>query len=287
MGLHLSARRAAVLGRPVAHSLSPVLHRAAYAALGLTDWRYDRIDCGAEDIVEVLADADADADWAGFSVTMPAKRAALAAARTVSTLAATVGAANTLLPLPDGGWAADNTDVDGVRTALEPHLGTAGQLDDVTILGAGGTAAAAVTALAARATASPLRVIVRDPARAGDLRDTARRAGVEVDVLAASSQAAAAALHSCALLVSTLPIGAADRYTDIRWRADLVALDAIYQQWPTALAASVTAAGGVAVSGADLLLHQAVRQVTLMTGRNAPVQAMRTALRGKVGTALS
>ena len=286
MGLHLSARRAAVLGRPVAHSLSPVLHRAAYAALGLSDWRYDRIDCGAEDIAEVLAAADADADWAGFSVTMPAKRAALVAARTVSPLAATVGAANTLLPLPDGGWSADNTDVDGIAAALEPHLGTAGQLDDVTILGAGGTAAAAVVALAARA-GSPLRVIVRDTARAGDVRDTGRRAGVEVDLLVASSPAAAVALRGCALLVSTLPIGAADRYAAIRWRADLVALDAIYQQWPTALAASVTAAGGVAVSGADLLLHQAVRQVALMTGRDAPVQAMRAALRGEVGTALS
>ena len=107
-------RRAAVLGRPIEHSLSPVLHRAAYAALGL-DWAYEAIDCGVAELATVLADR---ADWAGFSCTMPLKRAALDLADEVRPLAALVGAANTLLPGAGGGWVADNTDVAGIVAAL-------------------------------------------------------------------------------------------------------------------------------------------------------------------------
>src|ERR1700760_1272993 len=134
------SRRAAVLGRPIAHSLSPLLHRAAYAALGL-DWTYDAIDCGVEDVREVLA---ARADWAGFSCTMPLKRVVLEVAAEVRPLAAAVGAGNTLLPVA-GGWAVDNTDVVGVTGALGAAHPA---FDDATVLGAGGTAQAVVVALA-------------------------------------------------------------------------------------------------------------------------------------------
>src|SRR6202012_6093853 len=100
--------RAAVLGRPVAHSLSPVLHRAAYAALGL-DWTYEAIDCGEAEVREVLA---ARADWAGLSATMPLKHALVEVAAEVTRIVEIVGAANTLVPGP-GVWRADNTDVAG------------------------------------------------------------------------------------------------------------------------------------------------------------------------------
>ncbi|MDT4916857.1 MAG: shikimate dehydrogenase, partial [Pseudonocardiales bacterium] len=103
-----TAGRAGVLGRPVAHSLSPVLHRAAYAALGLA-WTYDAIDCGVDDLREVLAER---AGWAGFSATMPLKNALLDVAAEVQPRAAAIGAANTLLPGPHG-WIADNTDATG------------------------------------------------------------------------------------------------------------------------------------------------------------------------------
>src|SRR4051812_41468849 len=108
----MPAPHAGVLGRPIAHSLSPVLHRAAYAALGL-DWTYEPIDCGVAELPAVLADR---ADWAGFSATMPLKHALLDIAAETRPTAELVGAANTLLAGPDG-WIADNTDVRGVLGA--------------------------------------------------------------------------------------------------------------------------------------------------------------------------
>ncbi|PZA19064.1 shikimate dehydrogenase, partial [Modestobacter versicolor] len=116
--------RAAVLGRPVGHSLSPLLHRAAYTALGLTDWTYDALDIGAEDLPVLLAGLGPE--WRGFSVTMPCKRAAVQVADEVDALPRLLGAANTLTRLDSGGWRADNTDVAGLGTALR-----AGGIDEV------------------------------------------------------------------------------------------------------------------------------------------------------------
>ena len=282
LGLHLIRHRAAVLGRPVGHSLSPVLHQAAYRALELTDWRFDRIDCGAEDVAAVLAAAGDE--QAGYAVTMPCKRAALAAATLASGTAVTVGAANTLLP-SGAGWLADNTDVYGLATVLRLFGAQAqlGSRDGVVVLGAGGTAQAAIVALADVGFRS-VELVVRDPARAGAARDTAARAGVAVEVVA--MDAADAVLRSCALLISTVPAPGAQAVSATAWRADLLALDVIYPGWPTPLAISVTAAGGRAVSGAHLLLHQAAAQVQLMTGHPAPLEPMRAALRAEVGPAL-
>ncbi|MGH3620251.1 MAG: shikimate dehydrogenase, partial [Sciscionella sp.] len=103
-------RRAAVVGSPVAHSLSPVLHGAAYAALGLSGWSYERIECSGDGLSTVVNSLDGR--WCGLSVTMPSKRAALALAAECTPRAVAVGAANTLVPLPGGGWRADCTDVD-------------------------------------------------------------------------------------------------------------------------------------------------------------------------------
>lgn len=281
MGLHLSGHRAAVLGRPIDHSLSPVLHLAAYAALGLTDWQYDKIDCGADDVASLLSGAGPE--WVGFSVTMPAKRAALDAASTVTDLAASVGAANTVLRSPDGGWLADNTDV----YALATVLGRRGVRDrqPVVVLGAGGTAQAALAALH-QLGMSAVQVVVRDRSRADELIATAARVGITVELLVSGTSAGGAALRSCHLLVSTLPAGGADSLADVRWQPSLVALDVVYDGWPSVLASSVVAGGGTALSGAQVLMHQAVEQVRLMTGRQAPVAAMQAALRAHVGTAL-
>lgn len=261
--------RAAVLGRPITHSLSPVLHTAAYSALGL-DWAYEAIDCGADDLPAVLAQRG---DWAGFSCTMPVKHAALAVAREVRPLAAAVGAANTLLPHPDGGWTADNTDVAGIVAALREHDVAP---EAVCLLGAGGTAQAAVAALAELGVAR-CAVLVRDPARTADLRATAQRLGVGLDV--GLLGAGAAPLAQADLVISTLPRGAADGLVGGPWRAGRALLDVVYDPWPTPLAAAVAAAGGTVVSGGLMLLHQAARQVELMTGRPAPVERMRAALR--------
>jgi shikimate dehydrogenase len=262
----MPAPHAGVLGRPIGHSLSPVLHRAAYAALGL-DWRYEAIDCGVDDLPAMLAER---ADWAGFSATMPLKHALLEVAAEVRPTAQLVGAANTLLPGPDG-WIAENTDVDGiVGTLREAHLDPV----SVTVLGAGGTAQAAIVALRGF-DVEGCTVLVRNPSRAGLAQAAGARAGVAVSVDRLAPDAAALRAD---LVVSTLPPGAADALASRHWSADQAVLDAVYSPWPTGLAAAVAAAGATVLSGALMLLHQAQAQVELMTGQPAPGDAMRAAL---------
>ena len=261
-------RHAAVLGRPVAHSLSPVLHNAAYRALGLS-WHYSALDCGVEELETALAER---AGWAGFSLTMPLKRAGLEIAADVSERAAIVGATNTLLP-HDAGWRADNTDVDGVLGAIGE---TSMRPSAVTVLGAGGTAQAVVAAVAELGLGE-CSVLVRDRSRTAQLQGTAERAGVTLEI--GNLTVDARALQAD-LVVSTLPAGAADTLAAASWRPGQVLLDAVYAPWPTAIAEGAVAAGATVLSGVLMLLHQAMAQVVLMTDRPAPAQAMRAALRG-------
>ena len=263
--------RAAVLGQPVAHSLSPVLHRAAYRALGL-DWEFDAIETGVADLAGLLASRGPE--WAGFACTMPLKRVALELADSASARASAVGAANTLLPR-SGGWLADNTDVGGILAALN-EAGV--RPVTATVLGAGGTAQAAVVALAELGLGR-CSVLVRDRSRAAEVVWTAERAGIQVELGSLDDAAGD-------LAISTLPAGAADAFAARSWRADQALLDVVYSPWPTPLAAAVAAAGGTVVSGALMLLHQAARQVELMTGQPAPVAAMRTALQAAAPDAL-
>ncbi|MCW2495979.1 MAG: aroE [Jatrophihabitans sp.] len=256
-----------MLGRPIEHSLSPVLHNAAYTALGLP-WQYQAQDCGVVDLSGVLAER---ADWAGFSLTMPLKRAALEQAVQASSRARAVGAANTLLPVDGGGWRADNTDVQGVLGALAE---ASCRPSTATLLGAGGTAQAALVALAELGLRE-CAVLVRDTGRTVDLQATAAAAGV---TLRLGELTVAAPELGAGLVVSTLPAGAADGLAVAPWRSDQTLLDVVYAPWPTALAAAVSASGGAVLSGALMLLHQAMAQVELMTGRAAPAAAMRAAL---------
>jgi shikimate dehydrogenase len=257
-----------VLGRPIAHSLSPLLHRAAYAALRI-DWTYEAIECGEPDLVSVLADRG---DWAGFSCTMPLKRAVLDVADEVRPVATAVGAGNTLLPRDGGGWIADNTDVAGVVGSLREG----GVVPSaVTVLGAGGTAQAVVAALAELGV-TRCAVLVRDPGRTDQLRSAANAVGVAVDVDTLDETAPELQAD---LIVSTLPAGAADSFAGIAWRSDQAVLDVVYDPWPTPLAAAAMLGGASVLSGGLMLLHQAAAQVELMTGQIAPIEAMRAALR--------
>lgn len=265
--------RAAVLGSPVAHSLSPVLHAAAYAALGLDGWHYSAHECAAAALpgfVDGLGPA-----WAGLSLTMPLKRVALDVAHEVSPLAAATGAANTLV-LRGGHRSAENTDVAGIVAALGESraAGTGGR---AVVLGAGGTAQAALAALD-QLGVSEIDVLVRDVGRAGELRAAAERLGMAPTVSDALADPArtAAALAGADVVISTLPRDAADALTGVR--ASAVVLDVGYAPWPTPFAAAAAAAGARVVSGLEMLLHQAVAQVELMTGQPGPVDAMRAAL---------
>jgi shikimate dehydrogenase len=267
--------RAAVLGSPIAHSLSPVLHTAAYAALGLSRWTYTAIECdeaGLPGLIASCASAGPGDRWAGLSLTMPLKRAVLPLLDRTEPLAVQVGGANTVV-FADGQRCGYNTDVPGLVAALAE----AGVTSPVgaTILGAGATACAALAALRATGLAAVV-VQVRDQARAGDLLAAARRLDLAVELRPFGSR-----VRDGDLLISTVPAGAADFYTeraiDPRARPSAV-LDVVYSPWPTPLAAAAAQSGVPVVSGFDLLLHQAARQVELMTGLEpAPLEAMRAA----------
>ena len=262
--------RAAVLGRPVAHSLSPVLHRAAYAALGLTDWTYDALDIGSEQLADLLAGLGPE--WRGFSVTMPCKQAAVQVADSLEPLPRLLRAANTLIRT-DTGWRAENTDVTGVGMALQ--LGGVEQVEHAAILGAGGTAAAAAAALASLG-ARQVDVLVRDPARAADLL----RVLAVLDVPATVTTLEAASVVEAPVVVSTVPVDGQPAVAALDWRSGQTVLDVLYAGWPTPLAGRVLAVGGTAISGLEVLFWQATLQVELMTGLPAPIAAMRAALDG-------
>ncbi len=271
-----------MLGSPVAHSLSPVLHNAAYQALGLTDWTFDRIECDAEALPGLVASSDPA--WVGYAVTMPGKRAALAMADVVTDRAAAVGAANTLLRL-ENGWQADCTDVSGVVGALRAAGGYQPEPDATgLVLGAGGTASAALAGLA-DLDVRHVTMIVREPARATDARDTAARLGVRLDVRRWAESDIGALARDCAVLVSTVPAEAAARHAAELALAPCL-LDVIYHPWPTRVAEAVAARGGQLATGLDMLLHQAFGQVEQFTGQPAPREAMRDALRKAIGNTL-
>ncbi|MCD0449009.1 shikimate dehydrogenase [Actinocorallia sp. API 0066] len=258
--------RAAVLGSPIAHSLSPILHRAAYAALGLDDWTYERHECAEDGLAAYLAE-----DFVGLSLTMPLKRVALDLADERSDLAVQAGGANTLVRLPNGGWAADNTDVYGIVQALAE--GGVTELEHVVVLGGGATAASSLAA-AAQLGARRAILAVRTPERAAATAEVGARFGLTVEVRTLTDLAA---LLTTDLLFSTLPGDGAAPYADLIADAKIPVFDAIYAPWPTALATAVLTTHGTVVNGFAMLLHQAVRQVTLMTGQTAPVEAMRAA----------
>lgn len=264
-----TGRRAAVLGSPIAHSLSPVLHRAAYAAMGLDDWSYDAVEVGEDGLAAVLEGLGPE--WAGLSLTMPLKRVALGLVDTVSDLAVKVGGANTIV-LRDGRRHGDNTDVHGIETALAE----AGLKAPATalVLGGGATAASALAALAGLGTREAV-LAARTPERAADAAGVGERFGLAVRVVKLDE---APAHLPAELVVSTLPGRAADAFAAPVAESGAAVFDVVYAPWPTALAAAVERAGGTVVSGFAMLLHQAVRQVALMTGRDdVPVEAMRAA----------
>lgn len=255
-----------MLGRPVAHSLSPPLHRAAYAALGL-DWRYDALDVGEPELAGFLAGLGPA--WVGLSLTMPLKQAVLPLLDEVSPLARDVAAANTVL-LRNGRRVGDNTDVHGIVAALAEVGVTSSQR--AVVLGGGATARSALAALRGLGERRPLLAVRSHPAQT---LAAAARLGVQPRVVGLDTlRQDDALLGGCDLLVSTLPPGAADAFAG-QVRDVPALLDVAYGGATTALAA---ACRGAVATGELMLLHQAARQVELMTGCRAPLAAMRAAL---------
>ncbi|MFY2860879.1 shikimate dehydrogenase [Mycobacterium sp. THU-M104] len=259
--------KAGVLGKPIAHSKSPQLHLAAYRALGLDGWTYERIECDADELAGMVGGFGPE--WVGVSVTMPGKFAALRFADEHTERAALVGSANTLVRAP-AGWRADNTDIDGVAGALGAATGPA------LVCGSGGTAPAAVVGLALLGV-TDVTVVARDAAKAARLVDLGERAGVATRFCGLDGAELADRVAAAEVLVSAIPADAASRYAGA-FAGIPVLLDAVYDPWPTPLAAAVAAAGGRVISGVQMLLHQAFAQVEQFTGLPAPREAMAAAL---------
>ncbi|MFI9511405.1 shikimate dehydrogenase [Nocardia sp. NPDC052566] len=265
-----AVRKAAVLGKPIAHSRSPQLHLAAYRALGL-DWTYERIECDAAQLPGLVDGLGPE--WVGLSVTMPGKEAALAYGAERTERAVLVGSANTLVRI-DGGWRADCTDVDGVLGALRG--GGVAELSEAVVLGAGGTARPALLALSELG-AKSVTVVARDAGRASSALDLAERLDMSASVIAFDPFAITEACATAGAVVSTIPADAAAPFAAAVATAPVV-LDAIYNPWPTPLAEAVARAGHTVVSGLQMLLNQAYGQVEQFTGRPAPRAEMASAL---------
>lgn len=260
--------RCAVLGDPVAHSLSPVLHRAGYRHAGL-DWSYDAVRVQEGTLAGFVGDLDPS--WRGLSVTAPLKREARSLADRVTEHARLSGAVNTLVLGSE--VVGHNTDLPGAVAAVRERSSAA--VAEAVLLGGGATAASVGLALAGMG-ASRLVLVVRDPARAAETVDRLR-AHPAAPQVEAVTQVQAAALTWAAgpdVVVSTVPAAAQDDaligpYLDVP-----VAFDVVYDPWPTPLAQR---SRGQVVSGLDLLVHQAVLQFELFTGLAIPVEVMRSA----------
>jgi shikimate dehydrogenase len=263
----MSARRAAVLGSPIAHSRSPQLHLAAYRALGLDGWTYDRIECTADELPSAVSGFGPE--WVGVSVTMPGKFAALRFADERTRRAELVGAANTLMRTSTG-WRADNTDIDDVSGALGEASGHA------IVVGSGGTAPAVVVGLVELGV-QRITVVARDREEVTAVVALATKVGVDAGWCDITGPEVAQVVATADAVVNTIPADAAARYASVLATTPVM-LDAIYDPWPTPLASAVEAAGGRVINGLQMLLHQAFAQVEQFTGLPAPKEAMRAAL---------
>lgn len=266
------ARWAAVLGSPVAHSLSPALHRAAYASLGLDAWTYTARECTSDALGAMLDQARHDPAFAGYSLTMPLKVDVLPLLDDLEPLARSVGAVNTVVPA-DGRLVGANTDVPGMVAAL--HRAGVRAPRHAVVLGAGGSAQAALAALVELGGPSVV-VLARRPEAAGRLYLVAAAVGLDLEVRPWGP------LPATDLVVATTPAGATDalaaQVVEGAWPDGAALFDILYAPWPTALAAAVLTRGGRVVGGLELLVGQAVGQVERMTGQHVDAGVLRRAL---------
>ena len=283
---------AAVIGSPIEHSLSPVIHRAAWAQLGIDGWEYHRLEQDTDSLPGFIAGLGADC--AGLSVTMPCKQAVMPLLDVIDPLASAVGAVNTVVP-SSGVLAGFNTDVTGIASAVRRACSMAGcsAPSSALVLGARATASSALAALGELGITSST-VAARRFGGPGSVVAAASRLGVTIEqVLWSDAEAVDRAASSADLIISTLPASAADPLAErLRVREGQILLDVVYSPRDTALRRAFESAGGVVAEGTDMLVFQAGAQVQLMTGRSPDTCVMREALeeelegRSREGTVL-
>lgn len=254
--------RAAVLGSPIAHSLSPAIHNAAYLALGI-EGKYDAVEVRSGELPAFMAKVkETDANWIGFSLTMPLKEELLSIADSIDPLAKRIQSGNTLIP-NESGWFATTTDVSGFIWAL-----TFNEVKDfkrVQIIGAGATARAAAAAV--DAPGRTICVISRNAEREAAMKHVITEGEIHF-------QGWQDVKLDADLVINTTPKSVADNFA----ASAGVLFESLYDPWPTQLARNWR---GKVIGGLDLLIHQAIDQIHLMTGyvidRNLMVPILRTA----------
>ncbi|MCU0453650.1 MAG: shikimate dehydrogenase [Bacteroidetes bacterium] len=273
--------RFAIIGDPIAHSLSPVLHAAAFAALGI-DATYECLRVRREELQDTW-ERRLRSEFSGFNVTLPHKSAVLPLLDQVEALAASVGAVNTVSNR-DGRLEGTNTDIQGIRRALETSVGDV-RGRPVAIIGAGGTARSAVAALAADLTPSHLTFLVRDPERANEHLSLARRSlACPVEVTRLNDPNLGRVLSEAALIIQTTPVGmepgtgrsplpAAFRFTPTQ-----TVFDVIYRPLETAMMAAARQDGARVIGGLEFFLHQGAAAFEIWTGRPMPLEVVRPAI---------
>ncbi|MBI4729883.1 MAG: shikimate dehydrogenase [Acidobacteria bacterium] len=264
-----SAVVAGIIGRPVEHSLSPVIHNAAYRAVGL-DWVYVPFEVTAERVGDAMAGMRG-LGIRGLNVTMPHKRAVMRHLDETSEEAARVGAVNTITRIGDRLVGA-NTDGPGFLRFLHRDAGFDPGGRRALVLGAGGAARAVAVALAAAG--SEIAISARRPGMAQDL---AREAGWEAPSWTPAE--IGAALSRSDLLVNATPGSGSDLpVPESAIPAGIVVVDLIYAPPATPLLESARAAGARAFNGVGMLLQQAALSFEIWTGVPAPLEAMSAAL---------
>jgi shikimate dehydrogenase len=258
--------KAAVLGSPVSHSLSPVLHNSAYKSLGL-DHTYSAIEVTEADFPNFISSLDES--WLGVSLTMPLKEVAFLVATTADLVATQAGAINTLI-FSDG-ISGFNTDVAGiVDSFIEQGLSRA---DSGTLFGSGATARSALVAMA-QLGVTQVQCIARNESDVAQLIQL----GEMIDVSVSHSLVNDSNWLTSDVVINTTPVGVLDEIAKDVWQPKGILLDVVYHPWPTQLAASWEISSGSVTSGLSMLLHQAAHQVALMTNLPAPIDEMRAGL---------
>ena len=273
---------AAVIGSPIEHSLSPVIHRAAWAQLGIDGWEYHRLEQDTDSLPGFIAGLGAHC--AGLSVTMPCKQAVMPLLDVIDPLASAVGAVNTVVP-SSGVLAGFNTDVTGIASAVRRACSMAGRSvpSSALVLGARATASSALAALGELGMTSST-VAARRFGGPGSVVAAASRLGVTIEqVLWSDTDEVVRAASGADLVISTLPASAADPLAErLHVREGQILLDVVYSPRDTALRRAFESAGGVVAEGTDMLVFQAGAQVQLMTGRSPDTGVMREALEAEL-----
>jgi shikimate dehydrogenase len=271
-------RLVGVIGSPITHSLSPLLHNAAFAALGLgSTWRSLAFEVAPGQAAEAL-EAMRRADISGLSVTMPHKADVVALVDECTEVAQRLNAVNCIVST-EGVLLGANTDGEGFVASLARGADFTPAGRRCVVIGAGGAARAVVLALA-DAGASRISVLNRTPQRAATAAALAGRAG---SVVLPGKSALAEAVGSADLVVNATPFGMAGASPEgaAPWlvapqllHEGQVAADLVYAPRPTPWLVEAAAAGARSVDGLGMLVHQAAAQLVLWTGEPAPVEAM-------------